>query len=423
MTSAPLVDASQMLSVPTHRITLAFPRAQEREFRQVHFRDSIPVVRAVLPVSAAFYAIFGLLDLVQAPGQLGALWLIRFGVFVPLAIGLLLFTYARSFERWMQASMLLMVVVGGLGIVAMIAIIPPEAGHSDYAGLILVLIIGYTYSRLLYVPASAGGWLIVVAYQVAAVAMDTPLKTLLANDFFFIGANLLGMLACRSVEQYARRNFLLVRMVRSEREQLDQINRALATANRELERLALVDGLTGIPNRRNLDQALGAEWARMRREGGPLTVVMCDIDRFKAYNDACGHLEGDDCLRKVARAVFDAARRPGDHAGRFGGEEFVVVLPGTDLEGGLAVGEALRKAVRDCAIPHPRAVADGIVTISIGVASAVPVPGMSPEAVVEAADRAMYVAKSEGRDRVRGAAMADLPGRSPTPSRFRGHGG
>ncbi len=400
--------------------TLSFRGDLEDEFRHAHFLQSLPVLRVALLVGAAFYAVFAVLDLLVVSQNTSMLWGIRFGVVLPATLLLYLFSRRAGFERWMQPALAAWIVLSGWGIVAMVAVIPPAVSHVYYVGLILVLIIGYTYTRLRFGWASGAGWLIVIAYQTVAVAIDTPLQTLLINDFFFIGANVLGMLSCRAIEQYARDNFLLVRRVRIEQERVAAANHELAEVNRDLARQALLDGLTGIPNRRSFDGAFTMEWARMQREGTPLTVVLCDIDRFKAYNDACGHLVGDDCLRDVAAAVWEAARRPADHVARFGGEEFALILPHTGPEGGRRVAEAVRAAVRRRGIPHPRAAVDGIVTVSLGVASLIPVPEVSPEALLEAADRAMYQAKSQGRDRVVAAEECKPDtGASARESRFR----
>ncbi len=412
--------AVRSAEVVTDSVIPAFRGRLEDEFRHADFQQSLPMLRVALLVGGAFYAVFALLDLVVAPGSVSLLWGIRFGIVVPATLVLFLLTRSPRFERWMQPAVAAWIVLAGGGIVAMVGAIPSDASHVYYVGLILVLIIGYTYARLRFGWASGAGWLIVIAYQAVAVVIDTPFKTLIVNDFFFIGANVLGMLSCRAIEQYARDNFLLVRKVRTEQERVAAANQELADANRELARQALLDGLTGIPNRRSFDRDFTHEWARMQREGMPLTLVMCDIDRFKAYNDACGHLVGDDCLRDVAAAVWEAARRPADHVARYGGEEFALILPHTGPEGGRRVAEAVRKAVRRRAIPHPRAAVDGIVTVSLGVASILPIPEVSPEALLEAADRAMYQAKSQGRDRVVAADPLEPPSApSNRPSRFR----
>jgi diguanylate cyclase (GGDEF)-like protein len=183
--------------------------------------------------------------------------------------------------------------------------------------------------------------------------------------------------------------------------QLTEIRQQLTETNTQLERLSTLDTLTGLANRRRFDEVLRHEWRRAAREGSPLSLVFCDIDNFKAYNDGYGHLAGDECLVKVARAVSTASNRPGDLAARYGGEEFVLILPGTSEEGARTLAERLRQRVADLAIPHAHSHLAPHLTISLGVASAVPRPGSDPADLLDLADRALYAAKEEGRNRVK----------------------
>ncbi len=177
--------------------------------------------------------------------------------------------------------------------------------------------------------------------------------------------------------------------------------RQLAAANEALERLATTDALTGIANRRVFQEALALEWTRAGRDGAPLSLLMLDIDAFKAYNDALGHQAGDECLRRVAGAVASHAARPGDLAARYGGEEFVVLLPGAGTDGAAVVAEKVRAAVEGLAIPHLSSPAAACVTVSVGVATVRPGAGATPDALVAAADRGLYAAKRAGRNAVR----------------------
>ncbi|WP_300155558.1 diguanylate cyclase [Solidesulfovibrio sp.] len=167
-----------------------------------------------------------------------------------------------------------------------------------------------------------------------------------------------------------------------------------------LETLSMRDGLTGIPNRRRFDECLERAWRHSMRCATPLSVIMADIDDFKAYNDAYGHVAGDACLRRVAMALSEVLRRPGDLAARFGGEEFAIVLEDTDLAGAMHVAEAMRLTVRALGMEHVGSRAAPVVTVSLGVASAVPVGVLLPESLLLTADRMLYQAKLAGRDRV-----------------------
>lgn len=182
---------------------------------------------------------------------------------------------------------------------------------------------------------------------------------------------------------------------------LEEANERLRQANQHLERLSLTDPLTGIANRRHFDEVLEREWRRSRRMGTALSAVMVDLDCFKAFNDEHGHVAGDDCLRRVARALRHSVKRAGDVAARYGGEEFVVLLPDTDERGALALGERLRARVERLGIPHPSSTAGPVVTCSVGVSSVLPGAEATARTLLDQADRALYQAKREGRNRVR----------------------
>ncbi len=177
--------------------------------------------------------------------------------------------------------------------------------------------------------------------------------------------------------------------------------KALKDANKELEKLAVTDGLTQLANRRVFDEALQKEWLRMRRDQQPLSVILSDIDSFKRYNDHYGHQEGDVCLKEVANCIQASVCRPGDMVARYGGEEFVVILPNTASDGAFQVAEKIRSSIASLKREHARSDVAEFVTISLGVATIIPpVNGGNPEGLVKTADDALYASKEAGRNRV-----------------------
>jgi diguanylate cyclase (GGDEF)-like protein len=188
------------------------------------------------------------------------------------------------------------------------------------------------------------------------------------------------------------------------RQSLLVLTRKLDSANRELARLSAVDGLTGIANRRQFDEAISREWRRCLREREPLSLLMADIDYFKQYNDGYGHQAGDECLKRVAAALCSKLRRPADIVARYGGEEFAAILPDTSQEGAIQVAESMNAAVRQLGLPHEGSLF-GVLTVSIGVASTVPTQAGEMPRLLGAADWALYEAKRAGRNCVRVADM------------------
>jgi two-component system cell cycle response regulator len=177
-----------------------------------------------------------------------------------------------------------------------------------------------------------------------------------------------------------------------------QIELALQAANEKLEILANLDGLTQLANRRRWDACLEQEWRRCAREQQPLSLLLCDVDYFKRYNDAYGHLAGDDCLRQIARAIAHAAKRPADLVARYGGEEFAVLLPNTSTAGAAQIAENIQTAVHNLSIAHSQSDTSDWVTLSIGIATVTPHPEGSPETLLHEADGALYQAKQQGRN-------------------------
>lgn len=180
--------------------------------------------------------------------------------------------------------------------------------------------------------------------------------------------------------------------------QRKHIESALVDANKELHNQVSLDGLTQIANRRYLDDYLCAEWQRMRRENSPIAFLICDLDYFKEFNDTYGHLSGDDCLKKVARAMTQSIMRPADLVARYGGEEFVIVLPHSDYTGARHVAETLQRNISALQIPHSHSKVSKYVTLSIGIASQVPQPDYTSEKLLNDADKALYNAKNSGRN-------------------------
>ncbi len=181
---------------------------------------------------------------------------------------------------------------------------------------------------------------------------------------------------------------------------MEKINRSLGEANTVLQKISTLDGLTGIPNRRFHDGILEQEWRRCRRSRQPLSVIMVDIDYFKLFNDCYGHPAGDRCLQRVAETLQMVIHRAADTVARYGGEEFVYVLPESDRHSAYSVAENARIEIAQLQIPHEQSAVASYITISIGIATIIPNKLLDHSSLVQHADKALYMAKKNGRNRI-----------------------
>jgi diguanylate cyclase (GGDEF)-like protein len=204
---------------------------------------------------------------------------------------------------------------------------------------------------------------------------------------------------CLRMRRVKMRHKNIILSMQEQLKLLELRTRQLEQANHDLRRLSYLDGLTGVANRRRFEEAVDLEWRRACRAGTSLSLIMIDTDFFKPFNDAYGHQRGDDCLVLIANALRYALNRPGDMVARYGGDEFMILIPGTDVEGAAEMAEAMRVRVEAMEITHESSPDGKIVTISLGVATSYPTLGFSSGELVAAADAALYRAKDEGRNR------------------------
>ncbi|HEX5359705.1 MAG TPA: diguanylate cyclase [Fluviicoccus sp.] len=263
--------------------------------------------------------------------------------------------------------------------------------HSSYNIIIAMVLVSYSMRLRWQVSGSV---LLAAGTLAGLTAMALGWKTswLQAGHAYLLTGIVLSVIAF-FVERRERLGFLQEVLVAIKSEELAQLNDHLSA-------MASKDALSGLSNRRAFDEFLNREWERGRREEQPLAILFMDVDFFKRYNDTYGHAAGDECLKQVARAMNQALLRPGDIVARYGGEEFVVLLPSTDMQGAMEVGDRLLAAVDALAIPHHSSDAAFHVTISIGIACMVPTERNGARNLLEEADRALYEAKSRGRHRM-----------------------
>ncbi len=243
--------------------------------------------------------------------------------------------------------------------------------------------------------------------QVPIIVLSTKEEPEIKSEAFSLGANDYLVKLPDKVELIARiryhsRSYINLQERDEAFRALQESQRKLAEANRTLQKLSSQDGLTGIANRRSFDEMLNKEWQRAVRHGTTLSLIMLDIDFFKLYNDHYGHQGGDDCLKNVADALENALHRETDFLARYGGEEFSAILPDTNQEGALKIAEGMRVAVQEKKLLHAKSKIGEYVSVSLGVGTCTPTQNTTPESLIVTADQALYKAKEEGRNRVKG---------------------
>jgi diguanylate cyclase (GGDEF)-like protein len=333
------------------------------------------------------YDAFLVSDAVLTPDILSVAIALRLGVMTPFAIIMLIVLWFEP-PVWLREgiSALSMLTATASTLWLMLLSHAPYR-EGQHHTIILVILFATVVQRIRF-PYAVVACLGCLAIHAAAMLAlpEYPHELWVSADMILAGAAVLALVAAYSLERDSRLAYL------------DSLRRR--QANRELAALSRHDPLTGLANRRALDEALD-EMERTATADAHLSVLLFDIDHFKLYNDSAGHPAGDVCLKRIAGILRGELRDSGDLAYRFGGEEFLVLLPGSELAAAIAVAERVRRAVADAAIPHPALSGGaGIVTISAGAASAILGEGLKAAEIIAGADAALYAAKRNGRDQV-----------------------
>ncbi|WP_275629164.1 GGDEF domain-containing protein [Pseudomonas sp. 273] len=358
---------------------LRFDAPLEGEYRAYLLEDNFALKCSALGFAVLAWLALAAIDLLLIPApQHWDLLAVRGAVLVLLVIcgGLIL---QRRFVRLMVPLSIACILAVGIGAAVVVGIAHRVDPGYPYEGLLLVSMAAYFLVGLRFSEALGSASLILLAYLGCELYAGLAPAKLLNNLVFLLLGNLVGAVGCYLLEYKSREHFLISRLMRQ---------------------MADHDALTGLHNRRSFDRQLERLWRQAQRDGTPLSLLLCDVDHFKAYNDRYGHQAGDEVLRSIGAALAASARRPLDMAVRLGGEEFAVLLYGTDLDEARQRAEVLRQAVQDLGISHEDSSTAAEVTLSIGVSCLQPGAPSALQAIYAHADRALYEAKAFGRNQV-----------------------
>jgi diguanylate cyclase (GGDEF)-like protein len=359
---------------------LRFEEPLESEFSAHHLARLRVWNRIAIVVSACTVLGFAIIDnFVLSAEHSRVTNIVRFALHVPCVIIMLILTSKRFYQRWYELGISIIAPAFGIGTVIMSAFSPPHEVPLVGARLLLASFFFYFMVGLRFRAAARANVIVFAALVVAYLAGTMPSETAIYLMALVFCANVIG-----SAGSYA----------------LEHANRTAFLEHRQLTEVATHDGLTTLLNRAAFEDQIRRVWQQAQRDRQTVSVIMIDIDYFKAYNDRYGHIAGDDCLRRVSGALREAARRrPLDFVARYGGEELVAVLYGADKAYGESISRSLLTAVRELRIPHANSQTQPYVTVSVGMVSVDAYRMASHDAAVALADEALYAAKHQGRDR------------------------
>lgn len=376
------------------RLRLRFPAGLEKAFRVHHANESAATFRSTVFYVLLLYLILGVGIIYMVPRQALEFWPIGYFGLGLIILAAAILSRLDRFDRHYELQ------VGGLSFAGMTLLVALPFLTMDEP-LRQLAMIGVIHGLVVIGAALGLRFAIALVVMVGGGITGLVIARIMGSEFnwlmvhrTFTGGCLIGAFLAWLAEKRSRQVFLQRQLLAMEKSRSD----ALAEQMRDMSRH---DNLTGLANRRYFDEVLAHEWLRCRRNGAFLSLLFIDVDFFKHFNDHYGHQRGDMCLRQVANVLQSFARRPGDFASRFGGEEFVILYPQTEPDTAGALAGDILRSVSALKIEHRYSSVADHVTVSIGVASMAPAKGETPEQLVRAADHAMYLAKRGGRNRIR----------------------
>lgn len=389
-------------ALAARRPLLSFAPGLETQFEADSAAQRLARFRLLGLIAIVILNLFNLTDPIMLPDIAAEALRIRLGIVTPIMAGTIAAMYIPRVGQWREWLLALLILLAGGSLIYFFTRSHHPNALQYHTGVILIVMFGSIVIRQRFWFAVGVNLLLFIVYCIAISGLaQMPPEVRFNSGMVLFSAVVISLIANYQMEYDSRRTYLQTLLQRIEAIKLQR-------SRDELEQQAKSDPLTGLANRRYFDSRLNSEWLRAQRGLEPLSLIYLDVDFFKAYNDHYGHQAGDDCLIRIARAIQQSVQRAGDLCARYGGEEFIVLLPQTSLGSALAVAEKLRASVEAAHIRHEHSDVADHVTVSCGVASMMPASGSSSSHLIEAADRALYAAKSAGRNRISGYADTSI---------------
>lgn len=375
--------------------TLRFPAELERRFQHDTAADRLRVIVITAALVVILFNGYLLTDVLMIPDVFAEAVALRTGLFTPVCL-IGLYVLIKTPHPFFREILVLLAGMLATVIVLYLPSISQDPLAGPYlVGLAMVVMFSHSVAQMRFWMAMALDIFIAMGTVVALHFIPpAPIEVMIPSALVLISTVTFTLFGCYSLERDERQNWLL-------RIRETNLLEALKTANERLDKISRADLLTQVANRRHFDEFLTRVWERAELDGSEVSLIMIDVDHFKAYNDHYGHPAGDECLRQMAGTLKRRLRRPGDLVARFGGEEFIAVLTGTTLPIALQAADRIKVAIERLRMPHVGSPTSSFVTVSVGVAAMRPIDrGASQKALLIKADEALYRAKNSGRNRV-----------------------
>jgi diguanylate cyclase (GGDEF)-like protein len=378
---------------------LKFPRDIEKDYKVLTNDAFVNSSRLIISFGTLLYLTFGFFDFSLGQEQTDRLWLIRAMMAAIILVGTIVF-FNHKMSRWVITATTLGFIVIGLSLVLFIYILKEPYSYAYHLGLVPLQVFILICLRSYFWPITISSMTIFICYILVAYGKDLTsitseidyLASIMQPSFtVFLGLLIaMGIYLGFHIERSARIDFVKNRLLSIEAQRLTLLSE-------ELHVLSTTDSLTGLANRRHFETLFDLEWRRAIRTEDSIALIMIDIDNFKKYNDLYGHQAGDDCLREVCASLHTYAQRSGELVVRYGGEEFLILLPRMTSVSAQHIAENMCAKIRGLNIIHEDSI-EKTVTISIGVAAIIPTQKDEKEVLLQDADRALYQAKANGRN-------------------------